>query len=196
MTAEKNGLITQLDMYVCEAVCREIRRCIDLGLAPIPISINISRLDFDDMDLAKNIAQIAERYDIDKSLLHVELTETAYSEDPDAVVRALTQLHANGFKIELDDFGSGYSSLASLNMLPLDILKLDGSMIRQATKLNDFRIVQSAIQLANASTADRKRSLTTSRTWDATSFRASTTHGRCVKRTLRDISRAARASPP
>lgn len=145
---EKNGLITQLDMYVCEAVCREIRRCIDLGLAPIPISINVSRLDFDDMDLAKNIAQIAERYDIDKSLLHVELTETAYSEDPDAVVRALTQLHANGFKIELDDFGSGYSSLASLNMLPLDILKLDGSMIRQATKLNDFRIVQSAIQLA------------------------------------------------
>lgn len=145
---ERNGLITDLDRYVCEEVCREIRRCVDLGLPPIPISINLSRLDFDDPDLASQIARIADRYDIDRSLLHIEVTETAYSEDPDAVVRALEELRDYGFHIELDDFGSGYSSLASLNMLPLDILKLDGTMIRQATKLNDFRIIQSAIQIA------------------------------------------------
>ncbi|MBR2682181.1 MAG: EAL domain-containing protein, partial [Atopobiaceae bacterium] len=145
---ERNGLITDLDRYVCEEVCREIRRCVDLGLPPIPISINLSRIDFDDPDLASQIARIADRYDIDRSLLHIEVTETAYSEDPDAVVRALEELRDYGFHIELDDFGSGYSSLASLNMLPLDILKLDGTMIRQATKLNDFRIIQSAIQIA------------------------------------------------
>ncbi len=64
------------------------------------------------------------------------------------MVTALKELRSSGFHIELDDFGSGYSSLASLNMLPLDILKLDGSMIRQATKLGDFRIIESAIQIA------------------------------------------------
>lgn len=145
---ERNGLITALDRYVCEEVCREIRRCQDLGLPSIPISINVSRLDFDDPDLAQHVVRMADRYDIDRALLHIELTETAYSEDPDTVVKALEQLRGYGFHIELDDFGSGYSSLASLNMLPLDILKLDGSMIRQATKLDDFRIIQSAIQIA------------------------------------------------
>ena len=145
---ERNGLITQLDRYVCEEVCREIRRCLDQDLPTVPISINVSRLDFDDPDLAAHVALMADRYSIDRSLLHIELTETAYSEDPDTVVRALESLREMGFKIELDDFGSGYSSLASLNMLPLDILKLDGSMVRQATRLNDFRIIQSAIQIA------------------------------------------------
>ena len=145
---ERNGLITAMDRYVCEEVCREIRRCVDLGLPTVPISINLSRLDFDDHDLAAHVAHMADRYDIDRNLLHIELTETAYSEDPDAVVTALKELRSYGFHIELDDFGSGYSSLASLNMLPLDILKLDGSMIRQATKLGDFRIIESAIQIA------------------------------------------------
>ena len=145
---ERNGLITAMDRYVCEEVCREIRRCVDLGLPTVPISINLSRLDFDDHDLAAHVAHMADRYDIDRNLLHIELTETAYSEDPDAVVTALKELRSSGFHIELDDFGSGYSSLASLNMLPLDILKLDGSMIRQATKLGDFRIIESAIQIA------------------------------------------------
>jgi len=145
---ERNGLITALDRYVCEEVCKEIRRCVDNGLPIVPISINVSRLDFDDPELPQHIAGLSTQYGIDRSLLHVELTETAYSEDPETVVSALKQLREYGFKIELDDFGSGYSSLASLNMIPIDILKLDGSMIRQATKTGDFRIIQSAIQLA------------------------------------------------
>lgn len=145
---ERNGMIAPLDRYVCEETCREIRRCIDGNLPVVPISINVSRLDFDDPELPSQIAALADRFGIDRSLLHIELTETAYSEDPETVVAALGTLRDAGFKIELDDFGSGYSSLASLNMIPLDILKLDGTMIRQAVKTGDFRIIQSAIQLA------------------------------------------------
>ena len=75
---ERNGLITAMDRYVCEEVCREIRRCVDLGLPTVPISINLSRLDFDDHDLAAHVAHMADRYDIDRNLLHIELTETAF----------------------------------------------------------------------------------------------------------------------
>ena len=82
-------------------------------------------------------------------MLHLELTETAYAEDPEGVVCALTDLRDLGFKIELDDFGSGYSSLALLNVLPLDIVKIDASLMQGAQRTHDFRIIQSAIQIAH-----------------------------------------------
>lgn len=145
---EKNGFVTHLDLYVFERVCQEIQHCQEAGLPVIPISANLSRLDFDAPDLAAHIGQIADRYDVDHALVHIELTETAYSENPDRVISTLQELKRRGFVIELDDFGSGFSSLASLNVLPLDVMKLDMSLIRQAARLNDYRIVQSAIQMA------------------------------------------------
>lgn len=145
---ERSGFITKLDMFVWEEVCRELRECIDKGLPIVPISVNASRLDFDVPDLPKKIAALADKYGIDRSLLHLELTETAYSENPEAVVEALKDVRELGFSAELDDFGSGYSSLASLNTLPLDVMKLDMSIVQQASELNDFRIVEAAINLA------------------------------------------------
>jgi len=145
---EENGFITQLDMYIWETACKQIKRCHDLGLPAVPISINASRLDFDIPDLADRIETLADKYDVDHALLHVEITETAYSDSPEKVERILRDLRSRGFRIELDDFGAGYSSLASLNTLPLDVMKLDMSLVRQATKLQDFRIVNSAIELA------------------------------------------------
>lgn len=145
---EHNGFITQLDMYVYEEVCRHIKRREEAGLPAIPISVNASRLDFDIPDLPEQLAAMADRYDVDHSLLHIELTETAYADDPKTVSDALHRLRESGFRIELDDFGSGFSSLASLNTLPLDVMKLDMSLVRQAEKLDDFRIVESTIKLA------------------------------------------------
>ena len=145
---ERNGFITKLDLYVWEEACREVKRCKELGLPSVPISVNLSRLDFDVPDLAEQIAALADKHGVDHSLLGVELTESAYADNPDAVINVLKQLKGMGFTIELDDFGAGYSSLISLNMLPLDVMKLDMSMIRQATELGDFRIVESAIKLA------------------------------------------------
>ncbi|MDO4807967.1 MAG: GGDEF domain-containing phosphodiesterase, partial [Coriobacteriales bacterium] len=145
---ERNGFITQLDLYICEEVCKEIKRCEELGLPVVPISFNASRMDFDALTFTSDVANLADKYGVDRSLLHVEITETAYSESPERVITALEELRANGFLIELDDFGSGYSSLSSLNVLPLDVMKLDMSIIRQAAELNDYRIVHSAIQMA------------------------------------------------
>ena len=145
---ERNGFITRLDMFVWEQACKEIARCAELGLPRVPISVNASRMDFDLEDLPQRFAALADKYDVDHALLHVELTETAYSDNPQRVVDTLHELKALGFSTELDDFGSGYSSLVSLNTLPLDVMKLDMSMVRKATELNDFRIVESTINLA------------------------------------------------
>lgn len=145
---ERNGFIAKLDMYVWEEACREIKRCEQLGLPIVPISVNASSLDFDEPDLAQQIVDLVDRYEVDHSRLHIELTETAYSDNPQMVASTLETLRAQGFSTELDDFGSGYSSLVSLNSLSLDVMKLDRSVISQATTLNDYRILESALKLA------------------------------------------------
>ena len=146
---ERNGFITQLDFYIWEEVCREIRRCREIGLPAIPISINVSRLDFDIPDLAEQIMALADRYEIDHALLHIELTESMYSENPEQIAGTLERLHEYGFIIELDDFGAGYSSLTSLNTMHLDVMKLDMSMIRHATATKDYSILRFAALLAD-----------------------------------------------
>lgn len=145
---ERSGFITRLDYYVWEEACKEVVRCRDLGLPLIPISVNVSRIDFDETTLPKHIAELADKHGIDRSMLHVELTETAYSDNPERVTKMLGELRSLGFSVELDDFGSGYSSLASLNTLPLDVMKLDMSMVRMASELGDFRVVEASINLA------------------------------------------------
>lgn len=145
---ERNGFVTQLDFYIWEEVCRELRRCVELGLPAVPVSINVSRMDFDVPDLAGEIAKLADRYEVEHSLLHIELTESMYSDNP-GIARTLEELHENGFVIELDDFGAGYSSLTSLNTLHLDVMKLDMSMIRHATATNDYSILRFATLLAD-----------------------------------------------
>ena len=144
---ERSGFIGKLDLYVWEEACREIKRLEKQGLPVVPISVNASRLDFNVEDLPGVYAGIADRYGIDHRLLHIEVTETVYTDNPEVVdiLRGFKQL---GFSCELDDFGSGYSSLASLSTLPIDVMKLDMSMIRRATETHDFRIVESTINLA------------------------------------------------
>lgn len=145
---ERNGFIAKLDLFVWEEACKEVRRCIDRGLPVVPISVNASRIDFDMPDLPARIAALADEHGVDHALLQVELTETAYADNPEAVTETLSELRARGFTTALDDFGAGYSSLSSLSMLPLDVMKLDMSMVQQATALDDYRVVESAITLA------------------------------------------------
>ena len=137
---ERNGFVTKLDFYIWEEVCREIA---------VPVSINVSRMDFEVPDLAVRIAALADRYGVDHGLLHIEVTESFYSEDPARIAATLEELHANGFYIELDDFGAGYSSLTSLNTLQLDVMKLDMSLIRQAAATKDYSILRFAVLLAD-----------------------------------------------
>lgn len=146
---ERNGFVTRLDFYIWDKVCQQLRRSRELGLPQVPISVNASRLDFDIPDLAEQITAMADRYGVDHSLLHIELTESAYAENPRQIAETLQKLVSKGFSIELDDFGSGYSSLSVLGSLPLSILKLDMSLIRQASATENYNVLRFAIQLAD-----------------------------------------------
>ena len=146
---ERNGFITNLDFYIWEEVCRELRRCIDAHLPVLPISVNVSRMDFEVSDLAERIAAMVDKYGLDHSLLHIELTESMYTDNPQQIEHTLAALHQNGFFIELDDFGAGYSSLTSLSTLTLDVMKIDMSLIRHAARTNDYSILRFATLLAD-----------------------------------------------
>ena len=127
---ERSGLITKLDYYLLAHVCADIRRWMAEGRDIVPISVNISRIDFLDPQLVQSIITIVEGYGVPREYIHLEATESAYIENIGGFLDDLNALQEEGFKIELDDFGSGYSSLAILNDLNVDVLKLDMSLIR------------------------------------------------------------------
>lgn len=122
---EKNGFIMKLDYYVWEHACQIIRRWLDSGWKPYPISVNISRVSLYNPKLADHIIGLVEKYEIPPKLLQLELTESAYIKDPEAIKETMVQLQKYGFCILMDDFGSGYSSLNALKDIAVDILKID-----------------------------------------------------------------------
>ena len=130
---EKNGFITNLDQFVWDKTCALLRDWDDQGYPPLPISVNVSRADVYHADLADCLLKIVQKHHIPPARLHLEITESAYTEDPDQIIHTVDQLRELGFVIEMDDFGSGYSSLNMLNRMPLDILKLDMQFIRSET---------------------------------------------------------------
>lgn len=122
---ERNGFITNVDMFVLECVCKKIRKWLDEGVTPVKISVNLSRVDIYNPLLGEMILGIINSYNINPKYISFEVTETAYTENSTQLITAVTELKKLGFTIEMDDFGSGYSSLNMLDELPLDILKLD-----------------------------------------------------------------------
>lgn len=145
---EKNGFITQLDEYVWNEVCSSIARWRNNGLQIVPVSINVSRRDFEKEDLAEKIINLVDSYNLPHDYLHIDVTESAYSDNPKRIEKTIEKLHDSGFVIELDDFGTGYSSLAVLNSMKLDILKLDMSLIKQDISSSDRSALVFAIKLA------------------------------------------------
>ena len=121
---ERNGFITKLDQYVWEQSCAELHRWDQAGYPQISVSVNVSRVDIYNSDLIDFLTRILKKYELQPSRLHLEITESAYTENPGQIIATVEQLRTLGFVIEMDDFGSGYSSLNMLNQLPLDILKL------------------------------------------------------------------------
>lgn len=130
---EKNGFITQLDQFVWDKTCEILKEWKDKGISDMPLSVNVSRADVYQVDLADILVSIIHKYGLDQQSLHLEITESAYTENPDQVIEMVRHLRELGFIIEMDDFGSGYSSLNMLNQMPLDILKLDMQFIQNET---------------------------------------------------------------
>lgn len=131
---EKNGFITQLDLYVFEEVCAFIRKCLDKRYHVVPISSNFSRHDIFMPDFVEKLEEIRIKYDVPVKYLRIEITESAVVDNPKYTNDIIRKLHDCGYIVEMDDFGSGYSSLNVLKDIELDIIKLDMLFMSQDTE--------------------------------------------------------------
>ena len=145
---EADGFVTQVDLSVWDQVCRTLRVWIDEGSPLVPVSVNISRRDFELPDLAGTIIRMVDGYQLPHSLLHLEVTESALADNADQMKQQMNQLREAGFVIELDDFGSGYSSLAMLAEIKTDVMKLDMSLIRRDDAGTPGSIAYMAVRMA------------------------------------------------
>ena len=147
---ENNGLIHKLDRYVWNEAAAQIKRWIDEYGREIPVSVNVSRVDIFDPELGEELSEIAEKNGLTPEKLLLEITESAYTDNSQQIVDTVSALRDRGFKIEMDDFGCGYSSLNMLTSLPIDALKLDMKFIRNIdTNAKDLRLVEIMIDIAN-----------------------------------------------
>ena len=148
---EKNGFISDVDQYVWELACKQIREWMDAGIQPVPISINISRIDILSIDVVKTINDLVEKYQIDKNYIKVELTEGAYVDNSNKVVDAVQKMREKGYVLLMDDFGSGYSSLNMLKELEVDVIKMDMKFldIDKEDMKKGLSILKSVISMSN-----------------------------------------------
>ena len=130
---EKNGFITKLDQFVWDRACAMLQEWDKKGHHLPSISVNVSRADIYNAELAEILTALVKKYGLKPSRLHLEITESAYTETPGQIIDTVGRLRDLGFIVEMDDFGSGYSSLNMLNQLPMDILKLDMKFIQSET---------------------------------------------------------------
>ena len=146
---ERNGFVYMLDKFVWEEVCRSLRKWLDEGRNPLPVSVNISRYGVFQEDLADVLGGLVERYDLPFSLLRLEVTESAFAKDGGIVIAAVRTLLDMGFTVEIDDFGSGYSSLNTLKDVSAQILKLDMKFLESSEdSQRGGNIVESIVRMA------------------------------------------------
>ncbi|MDD3336039.1 MAG: EAL domain-containing protein [Eubacteriales bacterium] len=142
---ERNGFIAELDRYIWDKACEIIERWIVTEKKYVPVSVNVSRKDIYQEDLPDILSGIVKKHGLRPNQLHLEITETAYTENAEQLIAVVSKLKQMGFIIEMDDFGNGYSSLNMLSELPIDVLKLDMRFIQRESKENSSRSILSFI---------------------------------------------------
>lgn len=142
---EKSGYITRLDRYMWELACRQLGQWKAMGREDLHISVNISPKDFYLINLYDTFTSLVERYDIKPRNLKLEITETALMEELAKHLDLLGKLRDYGFQVEIDDFGSGYSSLNTLQDIEVDVLKLDMGFLRKTGNQMRSRIIMNAV---------------------------------------------------
>ena len=146
---EKNGFISELDYYVWDCVCQKIASWMETGHVLMPISVNVSRVDLYNPKLPQLLFDLVNKYKIPIQYLHLEITESAYTDNAKQMIDIVNQIRKLGFVIEMDDFGTGYSSLNMLSDLPIEILKLDMSFLKNNVGRSSGRsVIQFVINLA------------------------------------------------
>lgn len=126
---EDDGIVCELDFYVFEECCRIIRGWIDKGYKPCNVAINFSKLHLRNPDTAEKIFEIIEKYQIDESLIEIELTELSGHDSFESLIELIDKLKERGISSSIDDFGTGYSSLNLLKSLNIDVVKIDKSFV-------------------------------------------------------------------
>ena len=148
---EKNGFVSRLDQYVLEEVCRYQSKRKAEGKMIVPISVNLSRVDFYNRNLKDDICAMLEQYGLTPDCLKLEITESAYMDRPQELMEAIATFRSSGFKVLMDDFGSGFSSLNMLMDASADILKIDMRfMDNLETSDKAGTILYSIIQMAKS----------------------------------------------
>ena len=142
---EKSGYITRLDRYMWELACKQLRVWKDKGREDLHISVNISPKDFYLINIYDTFTSLVERYDVKPSNLKLEITETALMEELAKHMELLEKLRNYGFQVEIDDFGSGYSSLNTLQDIEVDVLKLDMGFLRKTSHEERSRIIMNSV---------------------------------------------------
>ena len=138
---EKNGFILQLDDYMLESVAHLQAAWAEQGKELVPISVNVSRAHFAEDNLAEHICSIVDKFKVPHKYIELELTESAFFDDKAVLLTTVRKLKGFGFKVSVDDFGAGYSSLNSLKELPLDIIKLDAEFFRSVDDINRSNLI-------------------------------------------------------
>lgn len=148
---EETGLISGLDTYMLHETLSLIRKWINMGINPIPLSINFSRIDFENKDLFSNFLSLVDSYGVPHELIEPEITESSYEEKQNEIENFICECKSHGFNCLMDDFGNGYSSLSSLKDLDVSGIKVDYNFLKKA-KIPSRRekILQSSIELGQA----------------------------------------------
>jgi EAL domain-containing protein (putative c-di-GMP-specific phosphodiesterase class I) len=143
--AEDCGLIVEIGRWVLREACRQARAWQDLGLPPLPVSVNVSAVEFRDKGFVKGVRTVLAETHLAARYLELELTEGVLMEDAESTVSTLQELKAMGVHLAVDDFGTGYSSLSYLRQFPIDVLKIDQSFVQELTSDPDGSAIVTAI---------------------------------------------------
>lgn len=146
---EGNGQISIVDKYVWAETARQIAAWKEKYGVVLPVSVNLSRVDVFDPKLEEILDGLVKDNGLERRTLHLEVTESAYTENAEELLKVIERLRSKGYEIEMDDFGSGYSSLNLLSSMPVDVLKMDRGFIRNIEHSEqDFRLVELILDIA------------------------------------------------
>ncbi len=146
---ERSGLIHVVDRYVWNEVAQQIARWRDKLGVEFPVSVNLSRMEILDPSIEDELTDLISSNNLSPKEFKLEVTESAYTDDADQLIESINKLRADGFEIEMDDFGSGYSSLNMISSLPIDVLKMDMKFIRDIkADRKAFHMVEVVLDIA------------------------------------------------
>lgn len=146
-TLEDVQMINKLDTHIIELVCRDYERAKNRGEELVPISFNLSRLDFELCDIFQIVDDTVRRHNVPKSMIHVEITESVFTRDPNFIKKYIRKFHDAGYEVWMDDFGSGYSSLNTMKDYDFDVIKIDMLFLR-TFNIKAKKIIMSIIDMA------------------------------------------------